>query len=99
MERRSPPRVRGAEQAIPELSGHTEIARLARVMMQRVAALPAIEIRARANAPVMEHVVHTDVPDIAQHQARGDAAGEIEAGSPPQWEQRADADRRQAQPG
>src|ERR1700694_1799726 len=90
----SPARVRGAEHAIPELGGHAEVARLARVMMQRVAALQAIEIRTRANAAMMEHVVHAAVPDIAQHQARGDPAGEIKPSSPPQWKQRADADRR-----
>src|SRR5260370_8487296 len=61
-------------------------------MMQRVAALPMIEIRARANAPMMEQVVQADVPDIAQHQARGDPAGEIEASSPPQWKQSTDDD-------
>src|ERR1700737_4927693 len=68
----SPARVGGAEHAVPELGGHAEVARLARVMMQQVAALQAIEIRARTNAPMMEHVVHAAVPDIAQHQAGGD---------------------------
>src|SRR5260370_33964237 len=96
---RSPRPVRSAEHAIPELTGHAEVARLARVMVQRMAMLAVIEIRARADAPMMKHVMYADVPDIAQHQSRGDPTGEIEAGFPPQWKQCADADRRQAQPG
>src|SRR5260370_41757813 len=80
----SPRPVRGAEHTIPEMGGYAKVARVARVMVQGVAALPGIEIRSRLNAPVVEHVMHADVPDITQHQARGDPAGEIEAGLPPQ---------------
>src|SRR6266852_9178643 len=61
---RSPRPVRSAEHAIPELTGHAEVARLARVMVQRMAMLPVIEIRARADAPMMKHVMYADVPDI-----------------------------------
>jgi hypothetical protein len=54
-----------------------------------MATLPVIEIRARMNASMVENVVHGDVPDITQHQARCSPASEIEADLPPQRKQRA----------
>src|SRR3984957_7467904 len=80
----------GAEDVIPEPRGDAEVSALRRIMMAHMPGAQLIEIHGRGSiGAVMDDVMNHAVPPIAEHDANGEAVGDVESRVQPNGNQKA----------
>ena len=68
----------GAKQPVPEPGGHAEVSIAVNMVVQSMPLLQPVDIACVRGVPMMKDVVDADVPQIADHQAAGHGAGDLE---------------------